>query len=131
MSLQDKIPRTNIESIAEEYDFAKFVQFYLEDEPYLRLGYPNHEDIILRMILECQEVGEPLVSQSKLSEMAYTGVPAAAGKYRAIGMGMAQIDITNKAIQLGEYSMSYKIWPDKKHLEQITPFLKDWKIEIK
>jgi hypothetical protein len=136
-----ELPRANWPASS---DFFKFVQMYIEGEPYLIFGsFPEeyHKSIIRRTALtlkkECPE-----------EERGSETLPSLKSDwYKVVGMSRARIIVEEKEATFymkpeeymvyvkgfpfifDAFSTHYGIGTDDEHLERIKTFYPDWKIK--
>ncbi|MDP2749788.1 MAG: hypothetical protein Q8O89_03075 [Nanoarchaeota archaeon] len=102
----------------------KFVQLYIENEPFLIIGKANYHGQVLMHILEIINI--PFESEKFSSGIIF---PKKQGElYNVTGMGAASINLPK--IKLYDDSFDYRLSPDKKHLEKLKPHCGEYKISI-
>jgi len=144
MSLADIIQRVNTTVLerAELWRPEKFVQLFVDDEPYLRFGergIPTHRSSLFEFIEACMEAGESIIPEKNYKEQSENSrklgevpfFPAEMGRYKVVGMGTAYVDKKDHAIRAEGQSQEYGLHPSKEHFDKIAPFLSSWSIEIK
>ena len=135
MALDDKIPKVPEFSSMFPGSMYKFVQLYVDEEPYLRYGgFSNkHEDLIRQFILECREKGQPITDLA-LEKVTRSSELLKSGRYEAVGFGYIErgselIRGSNALIISGE-SLGFEIGPNKEHFEKLAKYIPNWKIEL-
>jgi len=96
-------------------NFLKFVQVYINNEPYLRLG-GEYDKILLEKVLsefdikfETEEIEDGIIIPVRKGE-----------KYELVGAGKSKPEGGN--IILYDCRGDYSIFPDKNHLEEIQQY---------
>lgn len=139
MSIDDRIPRINTQvdgvNIFEiQIADYKFVQLYIEDKPYLRLGSERnlHFEILTNFFRECSNLGHQIYNAEEIAKMCMDYEarpkklpPLKTDKYHVVGMGIVSLLVFNsgKTMSFGGLSMDFGISPDKLHIEKIIPYL--------
>ena len=131
MTLNDKIPRANTDFL-ENNMFGKFVQLYVDGEPYLRFSHTHarHSSILSEFIRECLVAGDPILDKGKVDPLTLPQTQL--GRYHAVGMG----NIYSLGEQLivmycasNEHDPDYQLGPNKEHLEAMAEHMPEWKLE--
>ncbi len=107
----------------------KFVQLYVDEKPFLRLGNTNtlHGEL-LAQCLDSLEVPYKLTR----SPLTRAEVPEIKGeRYEAVGMGIAIVMSGSKKTDFHGSSADYQITPNRDHLKLIQELYPEWTLSIK
>lgn len=112
----------------------KFIQFYLGDQAYLRVGATYHKDILIGFLDECNQAGLDVATAEYIDELKrldpqYSyhrqegNVLFDTDKYKIAGAGHIFIVTTFKEIKFDSRSMFLDIGIDRRHVEAIKQYL--------
>lgn len=113
-----------IDGITGEY---KLVQFSINDKPFLRFleSRRYHRDIVRRFALELDsELEKTTLGDSEIYVFPKDS------PIQIVGAGKANLNFTTRQLVVYGMSEGYRIYPDRRHLDQIKPFIPDWTIII-
>lgn len=110
----------------------RFIQVYVDDEPYLRTSESlGRMEILFEFLLEWEYAGRPLVPDSVVRRYNYTGIlPLRYGQYEVCGMGWLTAYPMEKIAEFRECNNNSNTI-DEKHLVSISDYLDGWKFEIR
>jgi hypothetical protein len=107
----EEVPRIN--ELKE--DNSKFIQVYINNEPYLRYAHKSYHGWILIDLLSSKKVDFNTFLDKDLEEH----IPLGAGKnYEIVGAGKADY-LSENVIKFYDHSGRYQMGPNLKHLEDI------------
>ncbi len=132
MSLESKIPRFRYfqSSNPDDYKTQQVIQLEVEGQLFLRAGVGYHSEILYDFIRECARAGEPILTEEEAKIYIQQGRPSVqAGKYKAVGMGKVDIDVTSKTLRFHGSSQGYYMEIEERHLERMRAHLPGWRIE--
>jgi len=133
MVTQD-IPRINWSSVTNTGPFReyKFVQLYVDGEPYFRIQDDVREEVYHGQILEnfLKEMG---IDYEIAMRPDHCDCPACEGEgYEAVGMGVTSVDLKRKKVEILSWKLStdYSIGVNEDHLRKLQQLEPDFSFEI-
>lgn len=137
MGIEERIPHVkHSEGIdmfsADDLVTYKFVQLYIEDVPFIRMGHydqSKHFFILMSFFRECNENGLKVYTEEEMQVFlrGYSSFPKKlppleTDKYKVVGMGYIGIFNRWKSIDLEGDSMDFNMGLNQAHLEAIKPY---------
>ena len=141
MGIEERIPHVkhvegidmfSVEGLSTTY---KYVQLYIENVPFIRMGHydcSKHFLILMSFFKECNENGLQICTEEEMqgfvrgySMFPKILPPLETDKYRVRGMGYLRISNSQKGICLNGESTDFGIGLDQKHLEDIKPYFQN------
>jgi hypothetical protein len=134
MALDEKILRANLQ-VLELYHprQLRFVQFYIDGGPYLRLGTSSHPSIVESFFYECKRKKNQFVETTAFERAMQDnqGIPPLRiGIYEAVGFGFLNDTSSLNKIILTGLSSTYHLGPNEEHMQKLAAYFPAWTFEI-
>ena len=111
----------------EERDQDKFIQYYIDDQPFLYFTngdshFSGLNGIRYRLRKELSEndwnTDGNTVNRDDTSKRG-----------RVVGMGFARFYLDDRVVRLWGHSSTFRLHPNKEHMERIDEYIQDWKLK--